>query len=181
MHRYLENELKNHLKTLRQMIFLTGPRQVGKTTLSQNFLKKVIPGVNYFNWDSREHRKILLKNIFPGHEKLNNQEQEVIIFDEIHKYRHWKNTIKGLFDTNEPQTHWIVTGSGRLNIYRRGQDSLMGRYFPYHLCPFSVSELAQKKQKCASFSKILKMEFDPPEKKEQGILENLFEIFLWNI
>ena len=100
MHRYLENELKNHLKTLRQMIFLTGPRQVGKTTLSQNFLKKVIPGVNYFNWDSREHRKILLKNIFPGHEKLNNQEQEVIIFDEIHKYRHWKNTIKGLFDTN---------------------------------------------------------------------------------
>lgn len=67
------------------------------------------------------------------------------MLDEIHKYPRWKNTLKGLFDTHEPNTHWIITGSALLNVYRKGQDSMLGRYFSYHLAPFSLAELLQKK------------------------------------
>ncbi|OGQ21852.1 MAG: hypothetical protein A3I05_00255 [Deltaproteobacteria bacterium RIFCSPLOWO2_02_FULL_44_10] len=140
--RYLENAIRDHLTRLRQMVFLVGPRQVGKTTLAKKMLSSVVDGVNYFNWDLADHRKLLSTSIFPGKMRLNQPEQQIIVFDEIHKYPRWKNTLKGLFDLYEPQTHWIVTGSAGLNVYRKGQDSLLGRSFTYHLCPLSVAELA---------------------------------------
>lgn len=139
--RYLSDKLSNHLNSLRQMVFLTGPRQVGKTTLAQSFLRPVLPGVNYLNWDAAEHRRVLNTRIFPGKERLDTDDRRMMVFDEIHKYPRWKNTLKGLFDLHEPRTHWIVTGSAMLNVYRRGQDSLLGRHFTYHLAPFSVAEL----------------------------------------
>lgn len=140
--RYLKPALGRHLKTLRQMAFLTGPRQVGKTTLAQSFLPSSQPGVNYFNWDVPAHRQVLLKDIFPGRNRLEGSGRDILVFDEIHKYPRWKNTLKGLFDMHEPKTHWMITGSAMLNVYRRGQDSLMGRQFTYHLAPFSVAELS---------------------------------------
>lgn len=139
MTRYLTPALDNHLKTLRQMVFLTGPRQVGKTTLAKSFLNPVVAGNNYFNWDVARERKQLMSQIFTGEKILGGN--DVIVFDEIHKYRRWKNSLKGLFDQFEPHTHWIITGSARLDIYRRGQDSLLGRHFTYHLAPYSVAEL----------------------------------------
>jgi len=101
------------------MVFLTGPRQVGKTTLAQSFLPKLLPAINYFNWDILQHRKVLATRIFPGKEPLGGKDQEVIIFDEIHKYPRWKNTLKGFFDLHEPKARWIVTGSAMLDVYRR--------------------------------------------------------------
>jgi predicted AAA+ superfamily ATPase len=97
--------------------------------------------VNFFNWDVAEHRKLLLKHIFLGMERLEGENREIIVFDEIHKYPRWKNVLKGLFDSHEPATHWIVTGSAMLNVRRRGQDSLLGRHFTYNLAPFSVAEI----------------------------------------
>jgi predicted AAA+ superfamily ATPase len=141
MSRYLTPILDNHLKTLRQMAFLTGPRQVGKTTLAKSFLHPIEPGTNYFNWDIAAERKKLMSQVFTGKEALGGD--GVIVFDEIHKYLRWKNTLKGLFDQFEPHTHWIITGSARLDIHRRGQDSLLGRHFTYHLAPYSVAELTQ--------------------------------------
>ncbi|MBI4365346.1 MAG: ATP-binding protein [Deltaproteobacteria bacterium] len=123
------------------MVFLTGPRQIGKTTLAQSLLASVLPGVNYFNWDAVAHRKILMTKVFSGEERLDTESRTRVVFDEIHKFPRWKNTLKGLFDLHEPRTHWIVTGSAMLNVYRRGQDSLLGRHFTYHLAPFSVAEL----------------------------------------
>lgn len=79
--------------------------------------------------------------IFPGKERLDTDDRSIIVFDELHKYPRWKNVLKGLFDVHEPRTHWVVTGSAMLNVYRRGQDSLLGRQFTYHLAPFSVAEL----------------------------------------
>ncbi len=137
--RYLTSVLGKHLNDLRQMVFLTGPRQVGKTTLAKSFLRPIEPGINYFNWDTVAERKALLSKVFAGKESLGGD--GVIVFDEIHKYLRWKNTLKGLFDRYEPHTHWIVTGSARLDVYRRGQDSLLGRHFTYHLAPYSVAEL----------------------------------------
>jgi len=52
----------------------------------------------------------------------------LVVFDELHKYRDWKNWIKGVYDTNETKTQFLVTGSARLDVYKRGGDSLLGRY-----------------------------------------------------
>lgn len=142
--RYLELSLKEHLKKYRQMLFLAGPRQVGKTTLAQSLIQNFRPGFNAFNWDVQPERKMLTTQVFPGKFPLNQPGQELLLFDEIHKYPRWKNTLKGLFDKYEPKTHWIVTGSAGLNVYRRGQDSLLGRHFTYHLFPLSLGELLDK-------------------------------------
>ena len=172
--RYLSEAIRNHLKTLRQMVFLVGPRQVGKTTLAQSMLLKSMPGVNYFNWDVAEHRKILSLKIFPGRESLQGEGREVIVFDEIHKYSRWKNALKGLFDIQEPQTHWIITGSALLNVWRKGQDSLMGRHFTYHLAPFSVAEyLKQDSASAKLLPDLVAHPFSSPDSETQEALSRL--------
>lgn len=137
--RYLFQLLNAQLREHRQMIFLSGPRQVGKTTLSKQLLGEVREGENYFNWDVASHRRMLLSQIFSGKTDISSTSR--LCFDEIHKYKRWKNALKGLFDLHEPNTHWIVTGSANLSVYRKGQDSMVGRYFSFTLHPYSVAEL----------------------------------------
>jgi len=175
--RYLEPVIQNHLAKYRQMAFLMGPRQVGKTTLALSLLSSPQESVNYFNWDNPLHRKILLTQIFNGKMSLKNSDQSVLVFDEIHKYPRWKNTLKGLFDTCEPQTHWIVTGSSALNVYRKGQDSLMGRYFSYYLCPLSVAEILDQGVR-SKFSVEELFNFTPgaSSSEAQESFEQLFEL-----
>lgn len=144
------------------MVFLTGPRQVGKTTLAQSFLNPIKSGLNYLNWDVASHRKWLTTQLFAGKQRLDGAEQAIAVFDEIHKYPRWKNAVKGLFDTSEPHTHWIVTGSALLNVYRRGQDSLLGRHFTYHLAPFSVAELAAAGRPVPSLAELMQRVFASP-------------------
>lgn len=174
--RYLSKPLAEHLKKLRQMVFLTGPRQIGKTTLAQSFLNPIQPGVNYFNWDIPEQRKILSTRFFPGKERLEGKDKEVIVFDEIHKYPRWKNTLKGLFDAHEPKTHWIITGSAMLNVFRRGQDSLLGRHFTYNLNPFSIAELISTSSKTIpSLSQLLAMEFSLSTSESKEAFQTLLQ------
>ncbi|MCK4540720.1 MAG: ATP-binding protein [Spirochaetales bacterium] len=132
--------LAEHLSQYRQMAFVTGPRQVGKTTTCRKH------GVVYLDWDNEDHRDIILKGPaaiadYAGISQL-AELPRVIVFDELHKYKRWKQLLKGFFDTYENNIKLIVTGSSRLDVYRRGGDSLMGRYFLYHMHPFSVAELA---------------------------------------
>lgn len=112
------------------MVFVAGPRQVGKTTLAL-----ALPGARagYLNWDAPEHRdRILRRALPPG---------KLWVFDEIHKYRRWRNYLKGLYDVRAPGQRILVTGSGRLDLYRFGGDSLQGRYHLLRLHPFSVAEV----------------------------------------
>ncbi len=118
-----------------KMVFLGGPRQVGKTTLSMLVGEKHYHHPHYFNWDRPEDRKSLLKEAFSGSD-------DVVIFDELHKYKGWKNYVKGMYDTYASRFDIIVTGSSHLDVYRKGGDSLQGRYHFYRLHPFSLSELA---------------------------------------
>jgi predicted AAA+ superfamily ATPase len=138
--RIYDDLIRQHVAKHRQMAFVSGARQVGKTTLC----RKLAP--IYFNWDNDSHRDLILAGPAvvarqAGLDEL-KKSPPVIVFDEIHKYSRWKRFLKGFFDTYESRCRVLVTGSSRLDVYQRGGDSLMGRYFSYHLHPFSVGELA---------------------------------------
>lgn len=138
---YLE-VIRDHFARNRQMLFFSGPRQVGKTTSSLN----AVSPERYLNWDNEEHRALILAGPLTVARHLGILELQtplpLVVFDEIHKYRHWKRFLKGFFDTYEKQVRIIVTGSARLDVYKRGGDSMMGRYFLYRIHPLSVRELA---------------------------------------
>jgi predicted AAA+ superfamily ATPase len=126
--RYLTAQINADLK--KKMVFVAGPRQVGKTTLAKQILgsKK-----GYLNWDIPADRESILKGELPP---LN-----FIVFDEIHKYRSWRNYLKGLYDSIGDSCKILVTGSAKLDYYRFGGDSLQGRYHFLRLHPFSIAEL----------------------------------------
>jgi len=115
------------------MVFLGGPRQVGKTTLGFHLLSSK---KSYLNWDVPEHRESILRREFPR--------GNPILFDEIHKYRSWRNYLKGLYDNPDFGRQILVTGSARLDLYRYGGDSLQGRHYYYRLHPLSFAELRMK-------------------------------------
>lgn len=130
--RYLHSYLTSDLKE--KMVFIGGPRQVGKTTLAQFIGGNDYKHPVYLNWDFREDRKKILDEKFES-------EADLIIFDEIHKYKNWRNYLKGEFDKNKDRFDILVTGSARLDLYRRGGDSLLGRYHYLRLHPFSEREI----------------------------------------
>ncbi len=126
--RYLAAQVRADL--LRKMVFVAGPRQVGKTTMARQIAGKA--GL-YLNWDVPAHRETILRRELPAAGGL--------VLDEIHKYRSWRNYLKGLVDEPERKLHILVVGSARLDIYRFGGDSLQGRYHFLRLHPFSTAEL----------------------------------------
>jgi len=123
----------------RKMAFVSGPRQVGKTTLARSLLNA--PRESYFTWDlERDRRRILRADgafwVSPPESRTPR-----IVLDEVHKYPRWKRLLKGLFDSYRDDVELIVTGSGRLDVYQKGGDSLLGRYALNRLHPFTVGEL----------------------------------------
>ena len=139
--RLYDHILREHLSQHRQMAFVSGPRQVGKTTTCRAI------GTNYLDWDSADDRRLILRgpNAVAEHVRLEqlHERTPVVVFDELHKNRKWKNFLKGFFDVYGPRARVIVTGSSRLDITRRGSDSLMGRYFLFRMHPWSVGECAR--------------------------------------
>ena len=140
--RIYQSIASGHLRDHRQMLFMSGPRQVGKTTIARQLADY------YFDWDNRNHQQLIINGPEAIAEKCQldrpKEKQPVVAFDELHKFPKWKNFLKGFFDTYENQCRIMVTGSAKLDVYRRGGDSLMGRYFSYRIHPFSVAELCGK-------------------------------------
>jgi len=131
--RYLRDAISKDLT--RKMVFLGGPRQVGKTTLAQNLIKNFHDGhPAYLNWDIATDRKAIREGNWPASEKL-------IVLDEIHKFARWRQLIKGYYDKLKNTHEFLVTGSARLDYYRKSGDSLLGRYYYYRLHPFSFPEI----------------------------------------
>ena len=138
--RPLYEKIWQELAASKPMILLAGPRQVGKTTLSQ-FISQSFTNSLYFNWDIQEHRRDLIDNpTFFATLKRKDASKPLIIFDEIHKYKEWKNYLKGIYDRFYKEYQFLISGSGRLDIYQKGGDSLAGRYFLFHLWPFTIAE-----------------------------------------
>lgn len=131
--RYLEKQAKLDLK--KKMLFVGGPRQVGKTTFATHLRPK--NEFTYLNWDIDEQRSAILEK------KLSSK--PLLILDEIHKYRKWRNYLKGLYDSirsgSASEQEILVTGSARLDVYRFGGDSLQGRYHYLRLMPLSLAEV----------------------------------------
>ncbi|HPN84294.1 MAG TPA: AAA family ATPase, partial [Victivallales bacterium] len=127
----------------KDMVFLCGPRQSGKTTLAKDISESFSNRV-YFNWDHPNSKALLIKKPeFFTEAPLRDRSVPLVVLDEIHKYKNWKNYLKGVFDKFYGQYKFLVTGSGRLDIYHRGGDSLAGRYEMLHLWPFTLSELSK--------------------------------------
>ena len=128
MKRYLEEAIRRDLA--KKIIILSGPRQVGKTTLS----KQLVPSYVYLNYDAASDRRMIMEEEWPRNVSL-------IIFDELHKLKNWKSKIKGIYDTNGLPPGLLITGSARLETSRKGGDSLAGRFFTYRLHPLTVKEI----------------------------------------
>jgi len=135
----------------KSMVFLSGPRQSGKTTLAKMIAGRYINSL-YFNWDIPDQRKDLIKNPY-FFERVRRRDSTVplIIFDEIHKFSDWKNYLKGIYDKFSRDYQFLVSGSGRLDIYQHGGDSLAGRYLLFHLWPFTLAELTDKRTTMQEF------------------------------
>jgi len=159
--------IRDHCRENQQMVFLTGPRQVGKTHTATH----LYPDYRYFNWDNQAHRREILAGPRRIAELCNLQRIQAgkvrIVFDEIHKYSRWKNFLKGFYDSFHDQVSIIVTGSSRMNIFKRGGDSLMGRYFLYRMHPLTVGELRSQKENLGLIR--------PPGSLRPGLWEALLE------
>jgi predicted AAA+ superfamily ATPase len=131
--------LESNLKAHRQMAFISGPRQVGKTTLGKQLSDLDL------HWENPEDQRLILGPVSVLLERLGAHKAAArlprLLLDELHKYPRWKSWLKGFFDAHEDELRILVTGSARLDVYRRGGDSMMGRYFLYRVHPFSVGEL----------------------------------------
>jgi uncharacterized protein len=144
--RYIESFIYQDLN--KKMVFLGGPRQVGKTTLGKRLCEKYSPVGEYFNWDLQADRRAILANEW-------REESPLVLFDELHKYPKWKQWIKGVYDVKSPHQQYLVTGSARLDVYRRGGDSLMGRYHYWRLHPFTIDELPVEVSKQEGLERLL--------------------------
>lgn len=130
--RNLEPALLKDLE--KKFVFLSGPRQVGKTTLA----KKIIQGKegSYLLYDDDEDRRAILNKEYVS--------SRWVCLDEFHKFPRWKSQIKAVFDKHHDHLHLILTGSARLDVYQKSGDSLFGRYYLHHLHPLTFGEMHSK-------------------------------------
>jgi uncharacterized protein len=142
--RYLAEQVERDLD--RKMVLIAGPRQVGKTTLARS-----LPGAEagYLNWDIPEHRERILSRELPP--------APLWILDEIHKYRSWRNYLKGLYDGRAEDQKILVTGSAQLDLYHYSGDSLQGRYHLLRLHPLSLAEIADAADAAEVLDRLLRL------------------------
>ena len=157
--------LRDHLERHRQMALVSGPRQVGKTTVCRSV------GDEYLNYDNADDRRALLRGpaalaVSLGLDRL-QAKRPVAVLDELHKHAKWKQLLKGFFDSYADKARLIVTGSSRLDVFRRGGDSLMGRYFLYRMHPWSVGESLR--------AQLPEGEIQPPAEIASADWESLWE------
>jgi predicted AAA+ superfamily ATPase len=142
--RYIERFVESDLA--RKMVFVGGPRQTGKTHLARDLLRRTAG--EYLNWDDARDRRRIKNHDFDATLPL-------IVFDELHKMARWKGWIKGVYDTRKSAQSYLVTGSARLDVYRRGGDSLLGRYHYWRLHPFTLDEPVAGISPAASLSRLM--------------------------
>jgi len=147
IHRRVEEYAFDEHLTGRHMVFLSGPRQVGKTRLAKNWLQRKRCSSLYFSWDDVSTRKAYLRDsrFFESPARVLGIRDPWIGFDEIHKRTRWRDILKGIYDVFGEQFRFLVTGSARLDLFRRAGDSLVGRYNLFHMMPLHIGEILSHK------------------------------------
>lgn len=143
MKRYLFDDIQTLALSRKKMAFVSGPRQVGKTTLAKSY-QRTFDHSSYKNWDESQFRRLWTKSPNDIKDEFNLTQlnkKNLLILDEIHKAKGWKQKLKGLFDEVGSDISMIITGSARLNVFKKGGDSLMGRYLNFRLHPLSYGEV----------------------------------------
>ncbi len=146
--RYISEHVLRDLQ--KKMVFIGGPRQVGKTTLARHLLKNRFNSGEYFNWDFDDDRQRIIKRRW-------RDDSDCLVFDELHKFPKWKSWLKGIYDVTEGRLPILVTGSARLDVYRRGGDSLLGRYHYWRLHPFTLDELPDGISPAEGFDRLMEL------------------------
>ena len=151
--RGLYKELWDRLSADKSMVILAGPRQSGKTTFAHDIVAKDFANTVYFNWDFPSDKKRLIDDpiFFSKESKSSASSRPLVILDEIHKYRDWKNYLKGVYDQFSKEYQFLVTGSGRLEFSRKAGDSLAGRFLKFHIFPFTLAELSSRRRNLRDF------------------------------
>ncbi|MFA7319412.1 MAG: ATP-binding protein [Parcubacteria group bacterium] len=161
-------QTKQIIKDLaKKMVFVVGPRQVGKTWLAKEIGKNFKETV-YLNYDRAEDREIIKKENWP-------QKTEFLILDELHKMKGWKNYLKGVYDTKNENLKILVTGSARLNTFRQSGDAMSGRFFLHRLMPFSLAEIQKDKSSLNNIERLIERGGFP----EPFLAEDDFESQRW--
>lgn len=142
-----------------KMVFIGGPRQVGKTTFARELISQHFGAAAYLNWDNRSHRKSIMEGLWPGNVNL-------IILDEIHKHKKWKTLVKGYYDVLKNRYRFLITGSAQLDLYLKGGDSMLGRYHYYRMHPFTLAEVSDSKSPIKIFKEI----FIPDQKAKDMLI-----------
>ncbi|MFN3235402.1 MAG: ATP-binding protein [Gammaproteobacteria bacterium] len=163
MKRIYESILKQHLLHDRQMVFLAGPRQVGKTTISKT-TSALTEQFVYLNWDYQDDQHLILsgpnKLVEEYQLDIPRKDKAILILDGLHKYKNWRNYLKGFYDKHYETVRFIITGSAKLDVFRPTGDSMMGRYFPYRVHPLSVRELVTVEREEVEISTPVKLQKD---------------------
>lgn len=163
----------------RQMRFITGPRQSGKTTLAKMKLREAGTQKLYYLWDLRSVRNRYKEAelFFTSDSPPQKNVKQWVCFDEIHKVSGWKNILKGIFDATQEHYQFIVTGSSKLDIFRKAGDSLSGRYFTFRLLPLSLKEVIGKarieKSECDDSLGFVLAHMNRESKNGQAAMEQL--------
>lgn len=176
--RYLKHFVEELCFDSHKMAFISGPRQCGKTTLAKQMLRKRGKG-EYFTWDEKQFRQAWAKNPLVLFQtvigQLKSKPTPIVILDEIHKQKLWKRNIKGVYDSIDSSADIVVTGSAKLNVYRRGSDSLMGRYYHFRLHPFSLAELLNNRYTQPLHEDLLDYLFDQRDFSATKTTRNYYE------
>ena len=175
LNRDLYLDIWKDLARAKSMVFLSGPRQSGKTTLSKQIAAQFSNSI-YFNWDLVTNKKKLIEHpTFFEDIQRKDGTPPLVIFDEIHKYRKWKNYLKGVYDQFSDRYRFLILGSGRLNVFQKGGDSLAGRYFHFNLWPLTLGELANQRLAFKKFAKN-PLQFIKEDPKTEKIWQQLFHL-----
>ena len=175
--RTLYKKIWDQLSADKPMVMLAGPRQAGKTTFARDIVSKDFADVIYFNWDlAKDKSKLIADPVFFSKEPRGDiSSKPLVIFDEIHKYRDWKNYLKGVYDQFSSDYQFFITGSGRLEFSRKAGDSLAGRFLKFHIFPLTLAELLNRRRTLKDF---LKAPLDGFDSAPAGELSGFPEPFI---
>lgn len=177
--RALYKKLWDQLSADKPLVMLAGPRQSGKTTFARDIVARDFSDIIYFNWDLAKDKRRLIDDpdFFSKEPRSNVSSRPLVILDEIHKYRYWKNYLKGIYDQFAREYQFLVTGSGRLEFSRKAGDSLAGRFLKFHIFPFTLAELSSGRRGLKGFMDNPLEGFDDvPTGETKQAFESLWEL-----